>query len=325
MRIGVGLAPYSPTRETVALAKRTEEAGADFVWISDHYRYRHMYPVLAEIAGATKKAVIGPGVTNPYLSHPAVIAAAMATLSEISGGRAALGISTGDQYTLEAMGVEQKHPAIAIREAFDIITGLFSGESVDYSGKVFSCKGARLNFKPPSSIPVYIGGRSPLVLKLAGSVASGVLINAAHASDVKECIEYVNSGAKDSGRDLKDVDVAVYAITSIDSDEEQARERVRTVAALLAASMPVESLERHGASVKDVDKVREILASGGIQSVGEAVSNEMIDAFTISGTMENLFSRVKEFEKLGVTQMILSSPIGSKPEEVLKSLREELL
>ncbi len=194
----MGLAPYFRIEELGELARRVEDAGADFIWVSDHHRYRYVYSVLTRLARVTERVKIGPGVTNPYLSHPSVIASAMATLDEVSNGRAALGISSGDPYSLAAMGVEQRSPVTAVREAVQIIRGMLSGERVDYSGEVFSCRGARLNFQPPGEVPVYIGGRGRRMLGLAGEVAEGALINAAHPDDVKECVEYVRAGARKS-------------------------------------------------------------------------------------------------------------------------------
>ena len=48
----------------------------------------------------TERVQIGPSVTNPLTRHPAVMASAIASLHELSGGRAFLGIGTGDSAIL---------------------------------------------------------------------------------------------------------------------------------------------------------------------------------------------------------------------------------
>lgn len=44
---------------------------------------------------ATKRLLIGPGVTHPQLRHLTVTASAIATLNELSEGRAFLGLGVG--------------------------------------------------------------------------------------------------------------------------------------------------------------------------------------------------------------------------------------
>jgi len=65
-----------------------------------------VYETLALIADGTETIKMGPGVTNPYVRSPAITASAVATLDEISNGRATLGIGPGDKATFDALGIE---------------------------------------------------------------------------------------------------------------------------------------------------------------------------------------------------------------------------
>ena len=88
----------------VALARECEEAGFDRVGISDVLLWPDSFMLQALVATRTERVEIGAMVTNPYSRHPAVLAGALATLDEISGGRAFLGLGVGAG--LEAVGIE---------------------------------------------------------------------------------------------------------------------------------------------------------------------------------------------------------------------------
>ena len=55
-----------------------------------------LFVTLTAVSQATDRVMIGPSVTNPLTRHPAVMASAIASVHELSGGRAMLGIATGD-------------------------------------------------------------------------------------------------------------------------------------------------------------------------------------------------------------------------------------
>lgn len=79
----------------VALARECEEAGFDRVGISDIILWPDSFMLQALVAAGTERVEIGAMVANPYSRHPAVLASAVATLDEISGGRAFLGLGVG--------------------------------------------------------------------------------------------------------------------------------------------------------------------------------------------------------------------------------------
>src|ERR1700748_3498871 len=84
-----------PVSRLVDRAKVAEATGYSAVWLADERFYREVYTCLGQIAAHTTKVLVGPSVTDPYSRHPALTAMAIATLDEISGGRAILGIGAG--------------------------------------------------------------------------------------------------------------------------------------------------------------------------------------------------------------------------------------
>lgn len=323
MKFGVEFVPYLRLETMLALARQVEQAGFQQIWVCDHYHNRYVHSVLSRLALETSRVKLGPGVTNPYFSHPAVTAAAIATLNELSGGRALLGISAGDPIFLETVGIRQRKPLTAVREAVQIIRGLLAGERVNFEGECFSCRGARLRFKPTGEVPLYLGGRRRRMLELAGEVAEGALINASHPEDIRECMGYIEQGLR--GRGKKDFDFVACLPVSIDPDLERARKAARGVVAFVASSAPPESLVRHGISVQDVERVRRFLRTGEMAKAREAVTDRMLDEFSVCGPARELASRVRELKRIGITRVVIGSPIGPELAKSLKLITKALL
>ncbi len=71
-----------------------------------------------------------------YTRTPLQLVSAIATLDEISGKRAVLGIGPGDRVTFESAGIKWERPVETVKETVDIIRKLLSGKKVAYEGNI---------------------------------------------------------------------------------------------------------------------------------------------------------------------------------------------
>src|SRR5678815_2595029 len=93
LRTGLLILPaYEPAR-LADLAVLAESTGFDDFWLADERFFREVYACLTLCALRTRRIRLGPCVTDPYSRHPALTAMAIATLDELSGQRAVLGLS----------------------------------------------------------------------------------------------------------------------------------------------------------------------------------------------------------------------------------------
>jgi len=106
------------------------------------------------------------------------LASQVATLDEVSGGRAVLGVGAGDASTLRNLGFERDRPLRRVLETFKVAQDLWAGERVDHDG-TFVARDAGLNYEV-GEVPVYVGAQGPHMLRMAGKHADGVLVNASH-------------------------------------------------------------------------------------------------------------------------------------------------
>ena len=320
MEFGIELLPNIPYYELEYYAKLAEDNGFGYVWITDHYNNRNAFVILSAIAKATNSVKLGTGVTNPFHVNPAVIASAIATINEMSGGRAILGLGAGDKFTLRQIGIEQRRPLRRVREAVEIIRKLSAGEVVNYEGEEFRFEGARMNFKI-TPFPIYVGAQGPKMLRLASEVGDGVIINASHPKDVEFAMKNLNP--------KQGFDVAVCSAFSVDKDRNVAVKAVKPVVAFIVSSCPKEVLDRHGIDEDKVESVRralnEAFAKGNWKAVTDAVTEDMIEAFSITGTPDEVVERIEELEHLGVTQFVVGSPIGKDKAKAIKMIGREIL
>jgi G6PDH family F420-dependent oxidoreductase len=176
---------FSP-QELVGQAVRAEEAGFDFVEISDHFHpwlFSHdhsgfAWSILGAIAARTDRIELATGVTCPFLRyHPAVIAQAAATTALLSDGRFTLGVGAGERLNEHVVG--RGWPAVAVRhellrEALEIIRLLWSGGYQSYQGRHLTLEDARVFDLPatPPRIAVAVGG--PAAAELAADLGDAM-------------------------------------------------------------------------------------------------------------------------------------------------------
>ena len=170
MKFGIEFVPQIPLSELVDLVKLAEDVGFEYAWITDHYNNKNVYETLALIASATETIKMGPGVTNPYVRSPAISASAIATIDEISEGRATFGIGPGDKATFDALGIEWTKPVSTIKAAIADINTLLAGDKTEGGAQLGGAKAVQ------EHIPIYMGAQGPKMLETAGEIADGVLM-----------------------------------------------------------------------------------------------------------------------------------------------------
>lgn len=294
--LGLLIHPGEPVSELVRTACRAEEAGYGSLWIADEKFFRDPWVVLTAVAAATTSARLGTGVTEPYARHPALIAAAMATLAELHPDRElVIGLGAGGP-GFPPMGIVRRKPTKAIAEAVTILRGLLAGERVELEGEVVSFRGGSLNFAS-RSLPIYVAARAEGMLATAGAVADGVILGP-YAS--REALEYA-IGVADSKRQGTRPKMVARVDICIAPTREAAREAVRTMVALpVWVSYPnlgyVDAL-----GILLPDELVQVIARreyGDIPRAGQLLPPEMIEHYSIAGTQEEVVERLRDIRPL---------------------------
>ncbi|MGH9004656.1 MAG: TIGR03557 family F420-dependent LLM class oxidoreductase, partial [Acidimicrobiia bacterium] len=172
-------------RTLVATAQRAEEAGFRSVWISDHYHpwidrqgeSPFVWSVIGGIA-ATTGLTVTTAVTCPTVRiHPAVLAQATATSSNLlPGGRFRFGVGTGEALNEHILG--DRWPPAPMRltmlaEAIEVIRALWTGDQVTHRGDHYTVENARIYTTPDGDIPVFVSAFGPEAVDVAARCGDG--------------------------------------------------------------------------------------------------------------------------------------------------------
>jgi 5,10-methylenetetrahydromethanopterin reductase len=315
MMFGIELTPEHPVARLTDLGVQAEEAGYDTLFTSCHYNNRDPFAVLTSIASATDEIRVGPGVANPYETHPVTLASKVATLAETSDGRAVFGIGPGDPSTLRNLGLEDQRGLRPVIEAFKTAQKLWAGERVDNDG-TFTARDAGLNYDPPGEIPVYVGGEGPHMCRMAGKHADGLLFNGSHPDDLAWAREQVEQGKEDRLDHLDEFDLAAYASVSIAEDGEAAREAARPPVAFIAAGAAPPVLARHGIDEERASDIGEKISAGDFSEAFGLVTPAMVDAFCMAGTVEEVADRMDAVGE-HADSLVVGSPLGPDLDEAI--------
>lgn len=182
-------------RELVDHAVAAEEAGFDFVAISDHIHpwlpeHQHSpfaWSVLGAVASATDQVDLATGLTCPIgRYHPVIVAQAAATVAAMTDRRFTLAVGSGERLNEHVTGAP--FPAVDLRhamleEAVAILQALWTGEWTTRRGPHFTVEDARIFDLPRQPIELVVGVSGKASLDLAERVgADGIMATDPEAS-----------------------------------------------------------------------------------------------------------------------------------------------
>lgn len=348
-----GLIPYThgSVDEVVNLAKLAEEKNFDSFWIPEVSLARDLYIVLVQMALRTKRLTVGPEA-NTYFRHPAVTANAVATLDELSGGRAALMISMGHPGRLLQLGVNPHPEAIAVmKESIKIFRGVWSGERFNYEGVMFKIRNLKLGYESRKDIPIVLADNDPEMLKLAGTHADGISTNFTPQEYLPKAWRYTKESLEKSGRKPSDFRFYFQPLVAIDKDRTLARKTVeRTIFHSLSYVAHREKPLRESIGLREEDLTPALMASMKEMAKGEGeialatvkcapiilkmlkqeVVDRLLDETTIYGTVEDVIERLKGYEKSGVRDVLIGpvsypNPFKTDISDFIKQIGEEII
>ncbi len=284
---GVMLTPVVPVSRMAELALLAEQLGYGRVWVPDEgLASRDVFVAMTAIAQATQTIRIGTGIVNPYSRNPALIASAVATIDELSNGRAFLGYGAGGSLTLGPLGIERPHPLAHVRDALEASRRLLAGEVVDMNTETLTLHGASLSHHR-RDLEIWFAGRGPRMLRQAGAMADGVLLEFLHKETLGDYVDSVRQGA--NGRaDLPRICYATTVITNPDRMDE-----VRPHMAYRLVDSPPSVKEMLGMSESDVKAISEAMHTG-LGAAAELIPDEWVDPFVIRGSASECSAELEQ-------------------------------
>lgn len=328
-RIGVLQLSMEPLDETVRMAQACDQAGFDTFWLAEAYPWwrkhsmeaRSCTAVTAIVARETKKIAVGWGIISPYTRHPVQIAMEARVMQEAAGeGRFLLGLGASKIFMKHAGEGEKGKgvgPATVMRECIEIVRALLDGQELNYQGKVFSAQAPALHkdaHVPRQPVPFYIGATGPVLQRMGGSHADGLLTASITTPGfVRYARIKMEEGARKVGRDPSQLDLGSVIVGSIGKDSAKAKEGAREMAAMYLANKVQNIrgsadilLEKAGLTFEEIKPIAEAMEGGGRKAAARAVTDEILNkVHPIAGTPEECIQRIEAFREAGCTHILL--------------------
>lgn len=155
---------------------------------------------------------------------PLALAIQAATVGEISSGRFVLGIGTGGYGPdfWASVGLPDR-PIAVMRDYLTILRGLLAGETITYEGPALRVRSTSLGVPDLPRVPVFLGALGSQMVRLAGELADGALLNWATVDRIAKSRSLVKEGADRVGRDPGEVALTMYIRVCVDDDVDAAR------------------------------------------------------------------------------------------------------
>lgn len=222
----------SPHKERARYVSRIVGEGIDHVFVADHVSF-HVGTGMDGLINAATLTALHPslkvcvGVYLLALRHPVVVSRQLATLAESAPGQLILGVGVGgeDRNEIAMCGVDPATRGRRTDECLAVLTGLLSGEPMDFDGEFFSFKRAWIKPHPQPKIPIVIGGRADASIARAARYGDGWLGIWSTATRYAEVIKQVDAQASAHLRPTPPMHgIQVWA--GIDKNRDHARARL---------------------------------------------------------------------------------------------------
>jgi 5,10-methylenetetrahydromethanopterin reductase len=299
VRFSYQLLPEHPLDELLGTLGLLDELGFWACYSADETYHKDMWSLFAAGAGRTSRLRLGPEVAGIILRDPTLVAQQIATLDELTGGRAELVISTGNFALLEQYRVPPEHtrkPILRLREAHEVLTRFLAKGRIDFDGEFSSYSVLFTAARPlQSPLPIKLGGmRGPRSFELAGEIADGLHTALAYSREALDfTADAFRRGAARAGRDWATLDLADNMLGAIAENADAAREAARVVAAFYLSSMPPELLLRNGVEPDEVAPAIAAFKEGNVERALALTPRAVGDALSVAGTAQDWIDKIE--------------------------------
>lgn len=282
-------------------AARAEAEGVDGLWTveSDH----DPYLPLAIAATATSRVVLGTAISVAFPRSPMVHAMMTWDLHRLAPGRVVLGLGSQVKgHNERRFSVAFDRPAARLREMVLAIRAIWrcwqDGAPLDHRGEFYTLTLMTPFFNPgpvegAPLPPIYLAAINPGMIRITGEVADGLHLHPLTSAETLDrfTLPRLREAAEAAGRDpgaITLVAPAMLATGRTRAEVDAGRERIRSQIGFYGSTRtyrPLLEVHDRGALA---GRLHELSVAGRWDELGAAVDDELLDAFCISATWDEL-------------------------------------
>ena len=306
-------------------ARQAEELGFSGVTINEDVGH-DSFALLGALAGTTSRITLGTTIVNVYTRSAMQLAMGAATIDDLSGGRAMLGVSVGhhpwnDRYH----GIPLEAPLPRLREYVAFLRGVLGGGEYHHDGPLFTGVSTKLGFSPRrADLPIHIGGDRAGILKVAGEIGDGALLNVVSADYIESfAADRFFSSAAAAGRDPAALELTAIVTCCLTSDRGEAIARAKRSFIHRIETNPTKMADTRGPEAKrEIAHLSALIAEGRAEQAIAEASDELVTGTIAIGDASDIEKAIDRFYQAGCTRVLMaSSPLTrSNIEELIREL-----
>jgi len=315
MLIGVDLKSEGASNELTCedileLARQAEKDGFDSVWLNEDIG-KDSVALLGAMSAVTKSIGLGTAIINVYSRSALQIAMAIATIDELSQGRASLGLSIGHHpWNDLGHGIPLEAPLARLREYIQFIRKALGGQRFTHNGRFFAGVDTRLGFRPlRHNVPIYVGAARPRMVALAGEMADGLITNVVTPYYIRNFqVEQIRSAAQKAGRDPNSLELMAIVTCCPADDREAALAHARSTFMQRFRSNPARMFETQEPKFRaELLALRDLLDRGEIERAQQEASEPLVTSLIAVGNGKDLWSTLDRYFAAGCTRLAVAA------------------
>ena len=335
MRLGLNFA-YTGLDPKVAVETATfaESLGFDSIWTAEAYGSDAVVP-LTWMAAHTSRIRLGTGILQMPARTPAMTAMTIATLDQLSGGRAICGLGlSGPQVAEGWHGVPYGKPLAKTREYVAILREIWKREKplefagteyeIPYRGPGATGLGKPLKsiLKPRPDIPIYLAAIGPKNVRLAAEIADGFLPIFWSPARWEQAF-----GDALAGVDFSRFDVAASCSVVLGDDVAACRDMLKPFIALYVGGMGARGRNfyndlacRYGFEGA-AKEIQDLYLDGKKADAAAAVPDDLVDEVALCGPKERITERLELWKASPVGTLVVNAMQREAMEAVAEATR----
>ena len=307
-RIGIAVSGGPNPADIDDLVVLAESLGYQSAWVAEGHG-GDQFAILAACAMRTSRILLGTSISSVFVRTAPTIAMAASTIADLSGGRFILGLGSSHKAQVEPEhGVVYGKPLTRTRETVAIVRDLIRDGRVSFKGETIRIENFDLWYTPRHrNVPVYLSAVFQKGIALCGEVADGIILTRSTLRTAGQVRVHLAEGARTAGRDPAQIEVTSLLPASVGDTREAALAALRPGIAFYCGFFPRYNrmMAEHGFAT-EAAAIAEAWARGDRETAERAVSDEMIDATSVSGTSEQCRTRIEAYRRSGIDVPIIS-------------------
>jgi len=211
---------------------RAEQAGYEDLWLTESILGTQMIleplTLLSYAAACAPRIRLGVSVIILNQRNPVMLAKALCSVDQLSGGRLTAGVGLGGGTRLyPAFGISPERPVARFVEALRVVRLLMLDDRVTERGELWQLDDVAMQPKPVQKphLPIWIGGHVPAALRRAVKLGDGWMgAGGSRNEDFFEEIKQIKRFIEDEGLDTDDFTLSKRVYLSVDRDADTAKQ-----------------------------------------------------------------------------------------------------